>query len=112
MSYSSKSEIVIQWSPFFDDVFILVDSSVLFYRILSYDGSCEETNLTNFLGFKFFFDNFRTDLAKNRNDTNIYLSDNSYANLFGSIDSFTKPKVHKIIFYLTNFLVINAFNLH
>jgi hypothetical protein len=40
MSYSNKSEIAIQWSPFFDDSFILVDSSVLFYRILNYDGSC------------------------------------------------------------------------
>jgi hypothetical protein len=40
MESSSKGEIVIKWSPTEEEDFILVGSSINFYRLTSIDASC------------------------------------------------------------------------
>lgn len=91
--FNTSRNIEIKWSPYSDEDFALVDSSILFYHIFSYDGSC----MLSFFYFSLFSSLVSLvfyNEAKNRHETNLYLSDHSYAKLFGSIDSFPKPKVN------------------
>jgi hypothetical protein len=51
MSYLNENryknhEVVIKWSPYTDDDFILVHTNILFYHIFSYDGSGKEKEHT------------------------------------------------------------------
>lgn len=59
------------WSPFNDDEFILYGNNILFYKITGFDGS----------------------FNRNRIDSNLFVSDNSYAKLVGSINNYQSQKL-------------------
>lgn len=86
---NSNNEIAIKWSPHLDEDFILVAKSILFYRIMSFDGSGILFPFIMVLKFilQIFFK------AKNRIDHGIFISDNTDAKLIGSINCFPNQKV-------------------
>ncbi len=59
------------WSPFKDDEFILYGNNILFYKITGFDSS----------------------FNRNRVDSNLFVSDNSYAKLVGSINNYQGQKL-------------------
>ena len=91
MNNSSKSDIYLKWSPYMDDEFILVGNSILFYKIFSYEPL---NGIILMIEFNFksilIYHNIK---VKSRIENNIFISDNTYAKIFASINNYPNTKL-------------------